>query len=115
MWKSGYSRLAAASDEPWQTYVRRTGMLASETGARVILRPLVYPTDRDECRAMEELWHELTCERTHKAAGRSGRCGRQKPDAGVYGSHANATCWAVCASARASEKAGEGDGWCCPN
>ena len=57
-----YSRLAAEPDEPWQTYVRRIGTLASETGARVILRPLVYPTVRDECQAMRDLWHELTCE-----------------------------------------------------
>ncbi len=55
-----YSRLPAEPDESWQTYVRRIGTLAGETGARLILRPLVYPTGRDECQAMMDLWHELT-------------------------------------------------------
>jgi hypothetical protein len=56
-----YSRLAAEPGEPWHDYVRRLGTLASETGARLILRPQVCPTGRDECRAMRDLWHELTC------------------------------------------------------
>ena len=56
-----YGRLAAEPDEPWQAYFRRIGTLASETGARVILQPLVYPNVRDECQAMRDLWHELTC------------------------------------------------------
>ncbi len=56
-----YSRLAAEPSETWESYVRRLGTLTSMTGARVILRPLVYPTARDECQAMRDLWHEMTC------------------------------------------------------
>jgi hypothetical protein len=55
-----YSRLAAAPDEPWEAYIRRIGALVRETGARVILRPVVFPAERSQCRAMQELWHELT-------------------------------------------------------
>jgi hypothetical protein len=55
-----YSRLAAEPDEPWEPYVRRIGTLVRETGARVILRPVVFPATRDACQAMLDLWHELT-------------------------------------------------------
>ncbi|MHC4664453.1 MAG: hypothetical protein ACYS9T_00670 [Planctomycetota bacterium] len=59
-----YSRVAAQETEKeqqgWQTYVRRLAELVKDTGARCILRPLVFPQDRDQCAAMLELWHELT-------------------------------------------------------
>jgi hypothetical protein len=55
-----YSRLAADPDEPWRQYVRRLGRLVQETGARAILRPVVVPDDREACREMLEIWHELT-------------------------------------------------------
>jgi len=55
-----YSRMAAEPGEGWQVYVRRLAALVRETGARVILRPLVFPAGRDECAAMRDLWHELT-------------------------------------------------------
>ncbi len=55
-----YSRLAAEANEDWRSYVRRLGRLVRQTGARVILRPLVFPDSRAACRAMQELWHELT-------------------------------------------------------
>ena len=55
-----YSRLAAEAGEDWQTYVRRLAGLVRQTGARVMLRPVVFPDDRAECAAMRDLWHELT-------------------------------------------------------
>ena len=55
-----FSRLAAEPAESWQTYIRRIATLVKEIGARVILRPLIYPGERDECQAMLDLWHELT-------------------------------------------------------
>jgi hypothetical protein len=59
-----YSRVAADEREKdehdWEGYLRRLGGLVKDTGARVALRPLVYPQGRDECAAMLELWHELT-------------------------------------------------------
>jgi hypothetical protein len=59
-----YSRVAPRQDEnasrDWQGYIRRLAGLIKDTGARCILRPLVYPKDRDECAAMHEIWHQLT-------------------------------------------------------
>jgi len=59
-----YSRVAAEDNEKskanWQAYARRLAGLVKDTGARCILRPLVFPQGRDECAAMLDLWHELT-------------------------------------------------------
>ena len=55
-----HSRIAAMPGETWQAYARRLATLVRETGARVILRPLVAPHSRDECRAMLQFWHENT-------------------------------------------------------
>ena len=55
-----YSRLAADQGEGWEPYVRRIAALAREARARCILRPAVFPSARDACRAMRDLWHELT-------------------------------------------------------
>ena len=55
-----HSRLAAEPGEAWDAYARRLGGLVRATGARCILRPLVYPQTRDECSQMKELWHDLT-------------------------------------------------------
>ena len=55
-----YSRLAAEPGEDWKTYVLRLAALVRDTGARVILRPLVFPQTRDDCAAMRELWHAGT-------------------------------------------------------
>lgn len=55
-----YSRLAAEPGEAWAPYVRRLAGLVNETGARVILRPVVFPAHRDTCQAMLDLWHELS-------------------------------------------------------
>ncbi|HUW20170.1 MAG TPA: hypothetical protein VMW16_12805 [Sedimentisphaerales bacterium] len=59
-----YSRVAAdekeKSTEDWEGYVRRLAELVKDTGARCVLRPLVFPQGRDECGAMLDLWHELT-------------------------------------------------------
>lgn len=55
-----HSRVAAEPGEDWETYVRRLAKLVRETGARVILRPLVFPERREDCAAMLALWHELT-------------------------------------------------------
>ena len=55
-----YSRLAADDGETWDAYVRRVAALVRGTGARCILRPTVFPTTRNECAAMLDLWHGLT-------------------------------------------------------
>jgi hypothetical protein len=55
-----YSRLAAEPGETWEPYTRRLAALVRQTGARVILRPVVFPENRDECAAMLDLWHEFT-------------------------------------------------------
>ncbi len=55
-----YSRVAAEPGERWDAYTRRLAGLVSETGARCILRPLVYPQTREECVEMKEIWHGLT-------------------------------------------------------
>ncbi|MHC4620415.1 MAG: hypothetical protein ACYTEQ_21920 [Planctomycetota bacterium] len=59
-----YSRVAPEESEKqekdWQAYVRRLAELVKDTGARCILRPLLFPQGRDECSAMLDLWHKLT-------------------------------------------------------
>ena len=54
------SRVAAEPGERWDAYTRRLAGLVRETGARCILRPLVYPQTREECLEMKEIWHDLT-------------------------------------------------------
>ena len=55
-----YSRIAAQPGEDWRMYLRRIAAGIRETGARVVLRPMVFPETRAECQAMLELWRELT-------------------------------------------------------
>lgn len=55
-----YSRVAALEGEDWAAYIHRIATLIRETGARCVLRPMVFPVDRDACAAMQDLWHELT-------------------------------------------------------
>lgn len=54
------SRVAALEGEDWVTYIRRVAGLVRDTGARCILRPMVFSETREECAAMRDLWHELT-------------------------------------------------------
>lgn len=55
-----FSPVKAEEGETWEPYVRRVAELAKRTGARLILRPAVFPETRDECTRMRDLWHELT-------------------------------------------------------
>lgn len=55
-----YSRAAAEPGETWREYTERIGRLTAQTGARVILRPVIFPDNTDECREMQELWHQIT-------------------------------------------------------
>jgi len=55
-----YSRIVEEPDETWEKYIDRIGKLTARTGARVILRPMVFPESRDECLEMLEHWHYLT-------------------------------------------------------
>jgi hypothetical protein len=55
-----YSRMAAQPGEDWLSYVQRLAALVRETGGRVVLRPMVFPKNREDCAAMRNLWHELT-------------------------------------------------------
>jgi len=54
------SAVAAEEGEEWPKYIRRLAGLVRETGARVILRPAVFPETREDCARMRDLWHELT-------------------------------------------------------
>jgi hypothetical protein len=55
-----YSRVEGLPDESWEAYTRRIGGLVRSTGARCILRATVFPSNRDECAAMHDLWREHT-------------------------------------------------------
>jgi hypothetical protein len=56
-----WSGVAAEGEDTWEQYVRRLASIVRDTGARCILRPAVCPGTREECAAMLDLWHELTC------------------------------------------------------
>jgi len=55
-----YSRIEELPSESWNGYVTRIGGLVRSTGARCILRPAVFPSERNECEAMLDLWRERT-------------------------------------------------------
>ncbi len=55
-----YSRIAALDGEDWRTYLRRLAGLVRDTGARLILRPVLFPRSREECAAMRDMWHAWT-------------------------------------------------------
>ena len=55
-----YSSVKPEADEAWEPYLRRIAAMMKETGARLILRPSVFPDTREECARMLGLWHELT-------------------------------------------------------
>lgn len=55
-----HSRVAAEPEETWQVYIRRLAGLVRETGARLILRPVVVPETREGCEEMLQYWHENT-------------------------------------------------------
>jgi hypothetical protein len=59
-----YSRVAPEEKESkegnWRAYIKRLAGIVNDTGARCILRPLVFPQRRDECSRMLDMWHELT-------------------------------------------------------
>lgn len=55
-----YSRVAEEPGESWKKYILRIGSLVADTGARIILRPKVFPDSKEECREMHEIWHEIT-------------------------------------------------------
>ena len=55
-----YSRIATEPGENWKEYIDRISSVVNITGARVILRPLVFPESKEECSEMQERWHQLT-------------------------------------------------------
>ena len=55
-----YSRLAPEGDEDWRAYTERLAGLVADTGARLILRPGLFPDSLQACREMLDLWHERT-------------------------------------------------------
>jgi hypothetical protein len=55
-----HTRLPGLEGEGWEAYLRRIGAAMKKHGARCVLRPLVYPSSREECGAMLDLWHRLT-------------------------------------------------------
>ncbi|MFA6386072.1 MAG: hypothetical protein WCW29_05010, partial [Candidatus Paceibacterota bacterium] len=52
--------IAAQGGEDWRAYIARIAKLVKKTGARMILRPAVFPNTREEAAEMLETWHELT-------------------------------------------------------
>ena len=59
-----HSRVAAEPEEDWRAYTKRLAELVRDTGARVILRPLVVPDTREHCQEMLDLWHDETAVQT---------------------------------------------------
>jgi len=55
-----YGKLSALDNEDWKTYINRLAALVKDTGARCVLRPDIFPSGRDECNRMYEMWHKLT-------------------------------------------------------
>jgi len=55
-----YSRVFLNPCKSWRDYVECLGKLVHETGARCIIRPMVFPSNRDEAKAMLDLWHCAT-------------------------------------------------------
>jgi hypothetical protein len=56
-----FSPLAAESGETWEPYLQRIARLTRETGARVILRPVLFPDTHEGALRMRQMWHDLTC------------------------------------------------------
>lgn len=55
-----HSRVASLPGEGWDAYACRLAGLARETGARLILRPTVFPGTREEAKDLLAFWHENT-------------------------------------------------------
>ena len=56
-----YSRVAPENkNEHWEAYVRRIAKIQNKTNARCVLRTLIQPTEVQECREMQDMWHGLT-------------------------------------------------------
>ncbi len=55
-----YSRVASEGEEHWREYITRVATVISETGLRAVVRPVVYPDTREDCREMLAIFHELT-------------------------------------------------------
>jgi hypothetical protein len=55
-----YSPVKAELGETWESYLRRIADIMKETGARLILRPVIFPDTREDCSRMLDLWHDLT-------------------------------------------------------
>jgi hypothetical protein len=55
-----FSLAASEGNENWRDYMERLAGLIKETGARLILRPAVFPKTREDCARMRDLWHEWT-------------------------------------------------------
>ena len=56
-----FSRVAPEDkNENWESYVRRIANIQNKTKAQCVLRTLIQPTEAQECREMQEMWHGLT-------------------------------------------------------
>jgi len=55
-----YGKLAAQDGESWRDYVIRLAGILKDTGARCVLRPVVFPDNLAECEQILNFWHELT-------------------------------------------------------
>lgn len=55
-----HSRVASEGEERWREYITRVATVIRETGLRAVVRPVVYPETREECREMLAIFHELT-------------------------------------------------------
>ena len=55
-----YGKLASEGNEGWQDYITRLSNIIKKTGAKCVLRPMVFPESYEGCQEMQTMWHELT-------------------------------------------------------
>jgi hypothetical protein len=55
-----YGKTGCAGDISWRDYISKIAAIVRQTGARCVLRPDVFPSDRQECEQMQKMWHALT-------------------------------------------------------
>lgn len=55
-----YGKLAAEVNEDWQDYIQRIAGVVKSSGVRCVLRPAIFPEDKQQCSEMQQMWHDMT-------------------------------------------------------
>jgi len=55
-----YGKLAGEPDENWQHYINRIAGIVRSSGARCVLRPEIFPEEKQQCNEMRQMWHDMT-------------------------------------------------------